>query len=103
ECRGQKTYLNPPAYTQTTDEIGDKDGKQSVNSPIVRHTHMAEIMGRKDELVPCQSKKDRTRHEPAVLVGIHRQRSQEDVAQHLGPIASEVRCFIQACIHYTFV
>ena len=39
-----RAHINPPTNTQATHEISDTSCYESVDSPVVRHTHMSQVM-----------------------------------------------------------
>lgn len=55
-----KTHVDPPAYAETANKVGNKDGKETIYGPVVCDAHMTEVMHSKDELVPEQTEADGT-------------------------------------------
>ena len=48
----------PPAYTQSTNEVGDENADAGVNVEVVRDAHVARVVGGEDELVPEEAHED---------------------------------------------
>jgi hypothetical protein len=61
-------------------------------------THMTEVMGGKNQLVPEEAKEDCTRHKPIVAIGICGCGSQKRVTYYFRAVPSQVRCFIKSSI-----
>lgn len=48
----------PPAYTHSTDAVGDEYADAGVDVEVVRDAHVASVVGGEDKLVPEEAEKD---------------------------------------------
>lgn len=95
--------MNPPANAQPSNVIGNEDGDDSVQRPVVGDPHMAKVVGCEDELMPEQAKEEGTNLEVPVPVGIYGKDSKEGVAQDLWTVAGEIGGRVQSSVNDAFV
>jgi len=103
KCKRQKAYIDPPAYAEASDKVCDKDGNKSVIDPVVGDTHVAEVVGKKHELVPQETKRHGTDKEPACAKGVKGKSGEKYITQKFWAIAREVRGIVETSVCDAFV
>lgn len=86
----------PPAYAETTQEVGDQNANASVQVEGVGDAHMAGIMRAEDELVPGEPKEEASQSVLCVVKRDGEEKKEEGVTDALKSIG-RVGTIVEAC------
>ena len=95
-----RTHIDPPAYAQPPNKVGNEYGDEAIKRPVVGDTNMPEVMREERELLPEQPEEEGTGDEPAALVAERSGEGEEDEEAHCSVLARDGTVKLRSPVYY---